>query len=192
MSSSPGCRKSPLRNSGISQYGGTVGDIEFDGAKEEAGESFMTFQGMEEQSMPCDGRWVGGRRPAAILKRRVEPRGFTLIEIMITIFLLVVALLGIVSTSVIVMKTNSFSKTMTTATTLAKAKMEVLKNTDYDSLTGGTETVESVFTRTWTVTNNTPATDMKTIEVNVTWTWQAGANPDHPSFVNLRSIVAKK
>lgn len=152
----------------------------------------MTFQGMEEQSMPCDGRWVGGRRPAAISKRRVGPRGFTLIEITIATLLFVVAVLGIVSTSVIVTQTNTFSKTMTTATTLARAKMEVLKNTDYDGLTGGTEMVESVFTRTWTVTNNTPATDMKTIEVNVTWTWQAGANPTHPSFVNLRSVVAKK
>jgi Tfp pilus assembly protein PilV len=127
-----------------------------------------------------------------MLRRRDRPRGFTLIEITIAIFLFVIALLGIVSTSVIVTKANSFSKTMTTATTLAKDKMEVLKNTDYDSLTGGTETVESIFTRTWVVTNNTPATDMKTIEVNVTWIWQAGANPDHPSFVNLRSIVAKK
>lgn len=152
----------------------------------------MTFQGTEQEKMTGHGRCDFRRLPARMLKRRDRPRGFTLIEITITIFLLVVALLGIMSTSVTVMRANSFSKTMTTATTLARAKMEVLKNTNYDSLAGGTDTVESVFTRTWTVTNNTPATDMKTIEVNVTWTWQAGANPDHPSFVNLRSIVAKK
>jgi len=152
----------------------------------------MTFHGTEQEKITGHGRCDCRRLPARMLRRRDRSRGFTLIEIMIATLLLVVALLGIVSTSVIVTQTNTFSKTMTTATTLARAKMEVLKNTDYDGLTGGTEMVESVFTRTWTVTNNTPATDMKTIEVNVTWTWQAGANPTYPSFVNLRSIVAKK
>jgi len=99
-------------------------------------------------------------------------RGFTLVEIMIAVFILVVALLGLISVTVMVIKGNSFSKTMTTATTLAKDKMEQLKNTGYDSLAGGTDTVESIFTRTWTITINSPAAGMKTIEVKVEWTWE--------------------
>ena len=81
---------------------------------------------------------------------------------------------------------------MTTATTLAEGKMEQLKNTSstskigYDTLAGGTDTVESIYTRTWTVTGNTPAAGMKTVEVKVEWKWQ---NVDRN--VTLRSIIAQ-
>ncbi len=71
-------------------------------------------------------------------------RGFTLIEIMIAIFLLAVALLGLASVTTSVIKGNSFSQTLTTATTLAKDKMEELKATSYTDLpttgTAGTVT----------------------------------------------------
>ena len=42
---------------------------------------------------------------------------------MIAVFILVIALLGLISVTVMVIKGNSFSKTMTTATTLAEGKM---------------------------------------------------------------------
>jgi type IV pilus assembly protein PilV len=113
-------------------------------------------------------------------------RGFTLIEILIAVFLLVTALLGVMSTTVIVIKSNSLSKEMTTATTLAKDKMEQLKNTGYDSL-AGTDTADSIYTRTWTVTpDGSPAAGMKTIVVTVQWNWQSA-----PHNVALKTIVAK-
>ena len=124
--------------------------------------------------------------------------GFTLIEIVIALFVLITALLALISTTVIVVKSNTFSQTMTTATTLAKDKMEQLKNTAYASLTGGTDyakpdstvltasTSETTYTRTWTVTNDgTPAAGMKTITVSVVWAWQ-GEN----HTVLISSIVA--
>ena len=113
-------------------------------------------------------------------------KGFTLVEIMIAIFILVIALLGLISVTVMVIKGNSFSKTMTTATTLAKDKMEQLKNTGYDSSPGGPETAESIYTRTWTVTPNDPAPNMKKIVVTVTWDWQGTTRN-----VTLMTIVAK-
>ena len=125
-------------------------------------------------------------------------KGFTLVEIMIAVFILVIALLGLISVTVMVIKGNSFSKTMTTATTLAKDKMEQLKNTGYGSLAGSTDyakldstaqatqTAESIYTRTWTVTNDSPAAGMKTVEVTVQWNWQNAARN-----VTLRSIVAQ-
>jgi Tfp pilus assembly protein PilV len=129
---------------------------------------------------------------AAVLRQRGGEGGFTLIEIMIAMFILVTALVGIISTTVIVMRSNSLSKTMTTATTLANERMEILKNTSYniasDSLISGSDTVvsDSTYTRTWTVTNNVPAADMKTITVGVTWTWQGV-----PHNVNLATVVAR-
>ena len=112
-------------------------------------------------------------------------RGFTLLEVLIVIFLLVIAFLGAISTTGIIINSNSLSKTMTTATTLAKDKMEQLKYTGYNSVEGN-DTVDSIYTRTWTVTaDGSPAAGMKTIEVKVEWSWQ-GAHR-----VTLTTIVAK-
>ena len=86
---------------------------------------------------------------------------------MIAIFILVIALLGIISTTVMVIKSNSFSKTMTTATTLAKDRMEDIEEhqiRQFDSGIGVGYGRFNSITRTWTVTNNTPAADMKTIQ----------------------------
>ena len=116
-------------------------------------------------------------------------RGFTLLEIIIAIFILVVGLLGVVTVTYMVIHGNSFSKTMTTATTLAKDKMEELKNMNYSSLPPDTcstctDTLQAIYTRTWAVSNS-PATGMKTVVVTVTWNWK-GAHS-----VILRTIVAE-
>lgn len=113
-------------------------------------------------------------------------KGFTLVEIMVAISILSIALLGLVSVTVMVIKGNSFSKTMTTATTLANDKMEKLKNNSYAALAPGTETVESIYTRTWTVTQNSPAAGMTTIVMTVQWTWQGAARN-----VTVSSIIAQ-
>jgi type IV pilus assembly protein PilV len=130
-------------------------------------------------------------KTAKSIYRPICDRGFTLIEILIAIFILVTALLGLISTTVIVIKSNSLSKAMTTATTLAKDKMEQLKNTGYGSSTSPainvSETIESIYTRTWTVTaNGSPAAGMKTIVVTVQWNWQSA-----PHNVSLTTIVAR-
>lgn len=124
--------------------------------------------------------------------------GFTLVEIMIAIAILVLALLGLASLAVMVIKGNAFSKTLTTATTLAKDRMEQLKNTSYDTLAPGTDyaamdaTVQAtrasdtVYTRTWTVNANSPASDMTTIIVTVDWNWEgSGRN------VTFQTIVTR-
>ena len=111
--------------------------------------------------------------------------GFTLIENIIAMFLVVVAIVGLISTSIIVIKANSLGKTMTTATTLAQDKMEALKNTGYSSMASGTDTVQSLFTRTWTVTGDSPAANMKTIVVSVAWSLQGS-----PHDVTIRCIAS--
>ena len=129
----------------------------------------------------------------------IDNRGFTLIEITVAVFLLVAALLSLISTTVIVIKSNSLGHTMTSATTLAGDKMEQFKNTVYSDLAGGagtdyatmdstvqtTSTAETIFTRTWTITSNSPVAGMKTIAVTVQWNWQ-GASRN----VSLTSLVA--
>ncbi len=118
--------------------------------------------------------------------RSGSSQGFTLIEIMIAVFLIVVVMMGVISVTAMVIKGNSFSKMMTTATTLAKDKMEQLKNDGYDALVTGSDTQESIYNRTWTVANDTPAAGMKTVVVTVAWNWQGTS---HNAAV--RSIIAE-
>ncbi|MBW6485055.1 MAG: prepilin-type N-terminal cleavage/methylation domain-containing protein [Syntrophobacterales bacterium] len=115
----------------------------------------------------------------------VGQRGFTMIENIIAIFILVVALLGLLSTSVIVVKADSLGRTMTTATTLAQDKMEALKNTGYADLVSGADTIQSMYARTWTVTDDSPAAGMKTLVVSVGWSLQGS-----PHDVTVNCIVS--
>lgn len=54
--------------------------------------------------------------------------GFTLIEILIAMFILTVAILALVSVTIMVIKGNSLNKMMNTATTLAKDQLETIKS----------------------------------------------------------------
>jgi len=134
------------------------------------------------------------------MRRKLSPqkdgKGFTLIEVLIAILLLVIALVGLASVTVSVVKGNDLSRMVTTATTLAKDKMEELKNLSvtsagYDALTDGSQTgLETIYTRAWTVgavgatAPDNDTTKMKKITVTVTWTWN-GQSHD----VTLNTIV---
>lgn len=114
-------------------------------------------------------------------------RGFTLVEVFIAIFIFAVSLTGVVAVAVSVINANALSKEITTATTLGIDKMEMLKNTQYSTLRGGgPETLQTLYTRTWTVTDNSPATDMKTVQVRVSWN-RFGRTHN----VTLNSIIGK-
>ena len=104
-------------------------------------------------------------------QQEIRSNGFTLVEVLIAMFLLVTALLGTAAVTTTVIKGNSFSNRMTQATTLAQDKMEELKGMSYASMTSGNDTPSAGFQRTWTVTPDSPAADMATIVVTVTFPW---------------------
>lgn len=103
--------------------------------------------------------------------RRQDKRGFTLIEILIAIFILSVVLLSLSSMVYSVMRSTSLSKETSTATTLMQSQMETLKNTPLTSLTSGSDTPpvpgNISYSRVWTVTTSG---NIRTISVTVTWT----------------------
>ncbi|MBW2636881.1 MAG: prepilin-type N-terminal cleavage/methylation domain-containing protein [Deltaproteobacteria bacterium] len=113
-----------------------------------------------------------------------DNRGFTLIEIIIAIFILVVALMGLAGVASTVISGNSFSKQITTATTLAQEKIEELSNTNYQSLADGTDTQNSIYTRTWTITLTAP--HVKTIVVEVQWNHYGNSHD-----VTLKTMVTE-
>ncbi len=121
-------------------------------------------------------------------------KGFTLIEIMISIAIIAIGIFAVMSLIITVMKGNTLSKRVTTATTIAQGKMEDFKSMDYDSVVDdpGTDTAtayDTVYYWEANVEDDTPATDTKTITVDVYWS-SGGTNTTHNN-VELKTIIAK-
>jgi type IV pilus assembly protein PilV len=117
------------------------------------------------------------------MKLLKETNGFSLIEILIACVILTIASLGVVSLTIGIMRGNSFSKRLTTATTLIQDRLEEVKRLGYSNAgtASGTQnygTIANVdgtiadfagYKRVVAVSNNTPAANMKTIDVTVYW-----------------------
>jgi type IV pilus modification protein PilV len=114
--------------------------------------------------------------------------GFTILEVLVAISILVVGLLGVASMQVSAIRGNYFSSNTTLALTLAEDKMEELMIAQYDTVATTDEGMidetgqtGNDFHRTWTVTDDSPITNTKTVTVTVGW-----QNDDHQ--VTLTSI----
>src|SRR5919108_4982178 len=110
------------------------------------------------------------------MKALPETNGFTLIEILIATVIITVTSLGVASLTLGIIRGNSFSKRLTVATTLTQDHLENVKRLGYSNAgtAAGTENYGSIanytgYKRVTSVTNNTPATNMKTINVTVYW-----------------------
>jgi type IV pilus assembly protein PilV len=100
--------------------------------------------------------------------------GFTLVETMLTLVILSVGLTALAALQVTAIKANAFSKRLTTATLVAEAALEQLKDTPYAAVQSAAATAVVAagmqFTRQVTVTANTPVANAKTVLVAVRWT----------------------
>ena len=103
-----------------------------------------------------------------MMKRSDTTHGFTLIEIIIAIFILTVAFAGIFAVTSMVINSNALGREITTAMTITQNRLEELKKTPYANLAGGSQ-IQSIYTTRWTVTPNTPQTNMSRVEVVTTW-----------------------
>ena len=110
------------------------------------------------------------------IKPLQETNGFTLIEILIATVIITIVSLGATTLTVGIMHGNSFSKRLTTATTLVQDSLEDVKRRGYANVgtapgiqNYGTIANFSGYKRVVTVTNDTPAAKMKTVNVIVYW-----------------------
>lgn len=106
----------------------------------------------------------------------VNEKGITLVELLIVCVIISFAFLGLANLFPVSMASLNESRMHTTAADFAQEKMEDLLEVDgtHGDLTVGTHNdpdnpIRSSFNRQWVVTDNTPATGLKTIEVTVTY-----------------------
>ena len=108
--------------------------------------------------------------------------GFSLVEAVVAAGLLAIISLGFAIGADRAVRYNVYSRSLAAATTLAHDKVEELQSkvsTDAQ-LTAGAHvdatnplkangTGGGLYTRTWNVTNDVPATGLKTVQVTIAW-----------------------
>ena len=124
-------------------------------------------------------------------KRRGQQGGFTVVEVLIALLVLLIGMAGMLSLQLTALKATGFSRHATEATVLAEDRLEYLRTAPVASLTSGSDQVDAagvlvdtgLYTRTWTVT---PGTDTTTVTVEVAWQEQ-GADDFTITMTTLRT-----
>ncbi len=118
------------------------------------------------------------------MNKGYQTQGFTLIELMVALFILSVGLLGMIKMQMSSIQGNAFSGRMTTAIALAQDQMEILINQDLDPWADVTGTLNDPtlmgrqydgYTVNWTITTDDPTPNLATVTVEVQW--PGGSNP---------------
>ena len=112
--------------------------------------------------------------------------GFTLIEVLVATVVLAIGMLGMSRISVSAVSVHTANERLARASALLQDSMERIKKLGYKGVTPGTETKDygsmvsystydgttfnySVYKRVTEVVANTPATNMRTVTVTVSW-----------------------
>ena len=106
-----------------------------------------------------------------------KEKGFTLLEVIVAISILTFGILAVASMQVSSIRGNSFAIGVTGGTTWAGDQVERLMalpygHNDLDQAQNPHQATEGMYTINWNVTDDTPITNTKTINVTVTWTDQ--------------------
>jgi type IV pilus assembly protein PilV len=119
--------------------------------------------------------------------------GLTLLEVLITMLILSVGLLGMVGLTTGIMRGSSFSRKVTTATTVAEEKMEEMRRLGYAGIPAAdTTTTEDyhrlthypLYKRITSTQMMNPSDGMKVITVTVLWDSDAHS-------VSFKTILAE-
>jgi len=125
--------------------------------------------------------------------RRVRDQGgFTLLEVMITLVILAIGLLGLAGLQIIAIKGNSFGQQMTVASTMAQNQLEQMRQGTV-ALASNNDTVTDqngiTYARAWTVTPNQPQANMNTVQIDVSWAGPTGSGTDATRSITIRTIM---
>jgi len=122
------------------------------------------------------------------MKSLMKSKGFTLIEMLISLIILSLALLALAGLMVATTKNNSFGGRITEAATFAQDKLEEFRVIPWDTILSGydikTGSHNMDYQRTWTVTPNLEDS-LKTISISINWL------DKKPHTIQLLSVVNK-
>lgn len=126
------------------------------------------------------------------MRRLRDEGGFTLLEVMIALVVLAIGLLGLASLQIMAIKGNSYGQQMTVASTLAQSQLEQLRRST-GALTNGEDNPVGLngvrYTRTWTVTPNSPQSGVTTVLITIKWTGPMGEGSTAIREISLRTII---
>jgi len=124
-------------------------------------------------------------------------KGFTLLEVLVTILVFTIGMLGTLVLMTGVIRGNFFSRNITSATAIAQTTVENAQRAGYAGvssyITDSTKVPAHVslggvnFSQTAAVVNGSPATGLKTVSVIVSWN---EAN-NSPRTIALETILAE-
>jgi prepilin-type N-terminal cleavage/methylation domain-containing protein len=123
-------------------------------------------------------------------RRRRASGGFTILEVLVSMAVLAIGLIGVVAMQRTSMRASGYSRHATEAAVLGEDKLEQLRTVDIAFVGAGSETVDALgqvsstglFTRSWTIEWES---DLATLEVTVAWGEDDGAH--QVSFRTVRS-----
>ncbi len=123
-------------------------------------------------------------------RRLTREGGFTLLELLIAVLLLAVGFLATFTVIWTSQKAGTYSRNMTSAAALGADLMEQLALRNYTGLKNGTYSDAAIspplsaFSRAYTVQQDTPAVNMKTLTVAVSW--REGGQVKSRTFTTVR------
>jgi prepilin-type N-terminal cleavage/methylation domain-containing protein len=141
----------------------------------------------------------------------MKQAGFTLIEVMISMFIMLFIVQGMAMVSLYAQRSSIYARRLTSANMLAEQELERSRNIDYDNLATLNGDVscfdgfmtpvancagsDAVFTRTTTVTADTPLANTSQIDVSVTWdeglAWNARLAADGSYEAKVVSYISR-
>ena len=99
--------------------------------------------------------------------KQMNNRGFTLVEVMIAMAIFLIGFLALGSLQMIAINGNAGGRKATEAATRATNQLETLIVLPYDSIVGGGPVTDGAYTTSWSVLDDTPLPNSKTITVTV-------------------------
>jgi len=95
-------------------------------------------------------------------------KGFTLIEVMIAMGVFAIGILAVASMQITASQGNRSARLQTEAVTRCSERMEDLLGNGYSALSSGSAT-EGAINLSWTVSDDTPVIDTRTVTVTASW-----------------------
>lgn len=112
-------------------------------------------------------------------------QGYTLVEVIIAVFILTIALLTVAGLSVVVIRGNATAERITMVTSFAQQKLELVKKAGYSAAVSSAWVSEGSFSWRTVVLPDTPATDLRTVAV------QAYRHDTPGAVVELKTVLAQ-